>query len=107
MIFLDFLDFEPKKVPSGPNCIALVWSRLGQALVGWRRRNSRKKFCPFLLLGGWVGGRVGGVQEPARPLGVGHFWVPGFSQSLGGWVSQISPTLPPVIKKNLEQHPLV
>ena len=40
-----------------------------------------------------------------RPVGVGHFWVSGFSQSLGGWVSQITPCpLPHMVKQNPDLH---
>ena len=47
-----------------------------------------EKFAFFCL---WVSGWQGGWGPTARtlaPVGVGHFWVPGFSKNLGGRVSQ-------------------
>ena len=56
---------------------------------------SARDLCPALVAA-WVGGWVLGCQTPPPPpMGVGHFWVLGFSQNLGGWVLKFTPP-PPV-----------
>ena len=53
---------------------------------------------------GWQGG-WGPTVLPTPPWGrVGHFWVPGFSKTLGGWVSQVPPPFRRVAKKPWRAH---
>ena len=56
-----------------------------------------QKFCLFHLRAGGQGAQRGGwggyPTAPLSPVEVGHFWVPGVSDNLVGWVSG-SPPLP-------------
>ena len=42
-------------------------------------------------LGTWVGGWVGGCQNPPPPRGGGHLSVCGYAKILGGWVPELTP----------------
>ena len=53
---------------------------------------SARDLCPALVAA-WVGGSSA-VNPPPPPMGVGHFWVLGFSKILGGWVLKFSPPPP-------------
>ena len=45
-------------------------------------------------VGGWEGGSP--TAPPPPLLGVGHFWVPGFSETLGAWIPHFKPPPPPL-----------